>query len=378
MSTLQNSTLPERFTGIGFTKIRDGFPLEAVEVAVPRPAADQVLIHVVSSSLNPLDYKLAELNFLGRTPPAILGFDLSGLVVARGSEVTGFDIGEQVTAMAETTGDGGWAVGGSGGYALARDFLTVKKPASLSYAEAAVLPVCFISAFKALHGRVRPGHSVYIPGGAGGVGHLAVQIASHALGAGCVISSGSKPETIALAASSGAQHVFDYKRDDIGAEIARLTHGKGVDLVFDATYSEKSFADTAGMVAEGGSWVVLGVGPGKTTRLTETQSPVEAILAERGARSVNVNLLRYFTEKGALDAEAKSSLRLAMARAMEWTAAGLVKPHIGKTIASTVGEINMELMNMKTGQGALGKVAVIVDQTLAGEASQLACSGRKT
>jgi NADPH:quinone reductase-like Zn-dependent oxidoreductase len=368
MSVPQTRTPPERFTGIGVTKVRDGFPLEGAEVAVPRPASDQVLIHVVCSSLNPLDYKLAELNFLGRTPPAILGFDLSGLVVARGSEVTGFEIGDQVAAMAETTGDGGWAVGG-GGYALARDFLTVKKPASLSYTEAAVLPVCFISAFKALHGRVRPGDSVYIPGGAGGVGHLAVQIASRVLGAGCVISSGSKPETIALAASSGAQHVFDYKRDDIGAEIARLTHGKGVDLVFNATYSERSFADTAGMVAVGGTWVVLGVGPGKTTRLTETQSPVDAILAERGARSVNVNLLRYFTEKGALDAEAKSSLRLAMARAMEWTAAGLVKPHIGKTITSTVDEINLELMNMKTGRGALGKVAVIVDQTLASEPS---------
>jgi hypothetical protein len=54
------------------------------------------------------------------------------------------------------------------------------------------------------------------------------------------------------------------------------------------------FVETAKMVREGGSWIVLGVGPGKTTRTFETDSPVDSILAKRGARHVNVNLLRYF------------------------------------------------------------------------------------
>ena len=360
-------SIPEKFTGIGYTRSRDSFPLEAVDVPVPRPDPAQVLIRVVSSSLNPLEYKLAEQNFLGRQPPVILGFDLSGIVVAKGSEVTEIAIGDEVAAMADSTGDGGWGLSTTGGYALARAFLTVRKPASISYNEAAVLPSCFVSAFMALDGHVRRGDTVYIPGGAGGVGHLAVQIASRVLGAACVISSGSKPESIELARSSGAHHVLNYKDDDVGAEVDRITNGAGVDLVYDTTYSETSFANTAKMVRRGGTWIVLGVGPGKTSRQAETTSPVDAILTERGARHLNVNLIRYFTEPSALDAGAKASLRLAMQRAMDWSEAGLVNPHIGKTIASTVDEINAELSDMKSGKGAVGKVAVAIDPALAGQ-----------
>src|SRR5580698_4745982 len=127
-SMKQTLTIPETFLGVGYTKNRDGLPLEAVRVPVPRPEADQVLIHVKASSLNPLEFKLAELNFLGRTPPVILGFDLSGIVIARGEKVQNLAIGDEVAAMADCNADGGWAVGGNGGYALAREFLTVRKP----------------------------------------------------------------------------------------------------------------------------------------------------------------------------------------------------------------------------------------------------------
>ena len=66
-----------------------------------RPAADQVVIHVASSSLNPLEYEPAELNFLGRTPPVALGFDLAGVVVDAGPDVTRVAVGEAVVAMAD-------------------------------------------------------------------------------------------------------------------------------------------------------------------------------------------------------------------------------------------------------------------------------------
>jgi NADPH:quinone reductase-like Zn-dependent oxidoreductase len=361
MSSAQALQIPETFLGIGYTRQRDGLPLEAIQVPVPKPAADQVLIHVKASSLNPLEFKLAELNFLGRTPPVILGFDLSGVVIAKGESVQNVAVGDEVTAMADSNGDGGWAAGGNGGYALAREFLTIRKPPSLSFRDAAVLPICFIAAFKGLYGNIRPGDTVYIPGGAGGVGHLAVQMAARAMGAARVISSGSTAESKALAKSSGAHHVFDYKQDDINAEILKLTGGKGADLVFDTTYNENSFVNTASAVRKGGTWVVLGVGPGKTTRATHTESPVEAILTERGARSINANMLRYFSEPATLNAEAKSFLQLALSRAMEWATQGLVVPHVSKTIDSTVSEINDGLQAMKTGKGVLGKIAVTVD-----------------
>jgi threonine dehydrogenase-like Zn-dependent dehydrogenase len=146
-----------------------------------------------------------------------------------------------------------------------------------------------------------------------------------------------------------------------------LTGGRGVDLVFDATYSEAGFIETAKTVRQGGNWVVLGVGPGKTTRLVETNSPVNSILAERGAKHVNINLLRYFSEPASLDSEAKTFLKRGMALAMEWATEGLVVPHVSQTIDSTVEAINAGLRSLKVGGRTLGKVAVIVDRDLAEE-----------
>ncbi len=308
MQTLRSQTIPETFLGVGYTRDRAGLPLEAVRVPVPQPAADQVLIRVAASSLNPLEYKLADLNFLRRTPPVVLGLDLAGVVVAVGRGVSGVAVGDAVAAMADLNGDGGWvATGGrEGGYAVARQFLTARKPSSLSFRDAAALPMCFLFAFAGLDRVLKAGDTVYIPGGGGGVGHLAVQMAARALKAGLVVSSGSTPQSIALARQSGAHHVFDYKRDDVAAGIAKLTSGRGVDVVYDATYSEQGFVATAKTVRRGGRWVVLGVGPGHTTRLVETHSPVDAILAERDAKRVNVNLLRYFAEPGTLDSEARA------------------------------------------------------------------------
>jgi NADPH:quinone reductase-like Zn-dependent oxidoreductase len=365
----QTQTIPETFLGVGYTRDRAGLPLEAVRVPVPQPGVDQVLIRVAASSLNPLEYKLADLNFMGRTPPVVLGLDLAGVVVAVGDGVNGLAVGDAVAAMADLNGDGGWvATGGSageGGYAVAPQFLTVGKPPSVSFRDAAVLPMAFLSAFAGLYRAVQTGDTVYIPGGGGGVGHLAVQIAARAMGAGLVISSGSTPQSIALARKSGAHHVFDYKRDDIAGEIAKLTGGRGVDLVFDATYSEHGFVETAKTVRRGGSWIVLGVGPGKTTRLVETHSPVDAILAERDARYVNVNLLRYFSEPATLDSAARGLLQQGMTLAMEWARQGLVVPHVSQTVDSTVEAITAGLQSLKAGHGVLGKVAVIVDSRLA-------------
>ena len=114
----QTLMIPQTFLGVGYTKDRAGLPLEAVRVPLPRPEADQVLIRVAASSLNPLEYKLAELNFLGRTPPVILGLDLAGLVVATGSAVRGVAVGDAVVAMADLNGDGGWVAGGGGKAAM--------------------------------------------------------------------------------------------------------------------------------------------------------------------------------------------------------------------------------------------------------------------
>src|SRR5258708_6141598 len=112
----QTQMIPETFLGVGYTRDRAGLPLEAVRVPVPEPAADQVLIRVAASSLNPLEYKLADLNFMGRTPPVVLGLDLAGIVVAAGHGVRGVAVGDAGGAMGDLNRNcGGSADGGGGG-----------------------------------------------------------------------------------------------------------------------------------------------------------------------------------------------------------------------------------------------------------------------
>ena len=226
----------------------------------------------------------------------------------------------------------------------------------MSFAEAGVLGICYLSAYVALTDTLGSGDTIYIPGGGGGVGHLAIQKAK-ALGAKLVISSGGSADSRALALSSGADFVFNYCGDDIAGEIRHLTGGSGVDLVFDATYNEQSFVDTSRLVRAGDRWVVLGVGPGRTS---DTVSPVTDILAEKNATLVNFILLRLFSEPGALDEAVITTLSRGLADA----ASGRVRPHISKAIPSDVDAINAALATMKAGDRTLGKIAVtlVVEQ----------------
>lgn len=108
---------------------------------------------------------------------------------------------------------------------------------------------------------------------------------------------------------------------------------------------------------------MLGVGPGKTSRAEETQSPVAEILAARGARLINANMLRYFLQPTLLDSSARSLLRSALRSAMEWAADGKVVPHIDGIIESSVDAINASLGAMKAGRAPAGKIVVQIDQS---------------
>jgi NADPH:quinone reductase-like Zn-dependent oxidoreductase len=99
--------IPETFLGVGYISDRAGLPLDAVHIPVPQPAADAVLIRVAALSPNPLEYKLADLNFMRRTPPVVLGLDLSDIVIAAGDSVRGVALGDAVAAMADLNGNGG-------------------------------------------------------------------------------------------------------------------------------------------------------------------------------------------------------------------------------------------------------------------------------
>ena len=353
--------LPDTFEGIGYTRSRNGFPLESVQVPVPRPGPGQVLIHAAYSSLNPLEYKLADLNFFGRTPPVILGFDLAGTVVALGEGVAGLAVGDEVAAMADCNQDGAWATGGHGGYALVRDFCTVKKPGGLAMSQAAALPLCFLSAYLGICEHLQPGETVYIPGGGGGVGHLALQLASRVVKAKTIISSGSTAASIELARASGATHVYRLQagrcRCAGGRAHRRSWRQPGLRRHLQRAELRQHLPDGSRRRTLGRA----GRRPGKTSRTDETKSPVAEILSTRHAELINVNLLRYFSDPAFLDAAAQALFHTALTRAMAWAAEGKVVPHVERVIESSVESINASLGAMRAGRSPVGKVVVQLD-----------------
>ena len=204
-------------------------PFVTREIAMPRPAAGEVLVKIAASGINPLDTKIrAGKGGHARHPfPAVLGLDLAGTVVAIGSGVTRFRVGDEVFGM---TGGVGGVPGSLAEYAAVDARLLALKPAGLSMREAAALPLVFITAWEGLVDRadVGNGDKVLIHGGAGGIGHIAVQVA-RAFGAK-VYATASSTDLGTVAALGAtpidrAQPVADY--------VAAHTDGEGFDIVYD-------------------------------------------------------------------------------------------------------------------------------------------------
>ncbi len=187
--------------------------LKLAEVAMPKPKDDQVLVKVYAASVNSADYRLLSGPFprlmgfgLFRPNNKIMGADIAGRVEAVSKKVTKFKVGDEVF------GDISTAFGGFAEFACARESILVKKPASLTFEQAAAVPMASVTALQGLRkGGIKPGDRVAVVGASGGVGTFAVQIA-RALGAEVTaISSTKKLERLR---SLGADHVVDYTRED--------------------------------------------------------------------------------------------------------------------------------------------------------------------
>jgi NADPH:quinone reductase-like Zn-dependent oxidoreductase len=209
-------------------------PFSIWEIARPAPAAGQVLVRIAASGTNPLDIKIhAGAAAHARHPaPAILGLDLAGTVVECGDGVSRFQPGDEVYGM---TGGVGGIQGSLAQYAAVDADLLALKPANLDMRQAAALPLIVITAWEGLVDRmnVAEGQSVLVQGGAGGVGHVAVQIA-RALGAE-VCATGS-PASRAVIEGYGATFVDRF--EPVAGYVARLTGGRGFDLVYDTAGGE--------------------------------------------------------------------------------------------------------------------------------------------
>ena len=204
-------------------------PFRIAEVARPKPQAGQVLVQIKAAGVNPLDTKIhaGEAAHARHPLPAILGLDLAGVVEAVGAGVTGFRYGDEVYGM---TGGVGGLQGSLAEYAAVDAYLLAPKPANLTMREAAALPLISITAWEGLVDRaaVRSGQKVLIQG-AGGVGHIAIQIA-HAFGAEVfAVDAGSRG---AFIEQLGAVAI-DYRTQQVTDYVAKYTNGQGFDLVYD-------------------------------------------------------------------------------------------------------------------------------------------------
>ncbi|MGH2805931.1 MAG: zinc-binding dehydrogenase [Actinomycetota bacterium] len=202
---------------------------ESRDLRRPDPRAREVLVRVVASSVNPVDTKIrAAGSWAGVVPPAVIGYDVSGVVEDAGREVTDLAIGDEVFFTAEIFGN---PHGCYAEFTVADTSIVARKPRSLTHHEAAALPLAGGTAWYGLieRAQVRAAESVLIHG-AGGVGSLAIQIAK-AAGARVVATSGES--TLELARELGADEVVDYRDGDLVGAVDRVSGGRGVDAVID-------------------------------------------------------------------------------------------------------------------------------------------------
>ncbi|MGY3119019.1 NADPH2:quinone reductase [Bradyrhizobium sp. S3.14.4] len=204
-------------------------PLRLSTVSTPEVGPREVLVRVHASGVNPLDTKIhAGAAAHARHPlPAILGIDLAGVVEQTGRDVTRFKPGDEVYGM---TGGVGGVPGSLAEFAAVDADLLAPKPANLSMREAAALPLIFITAWEGLIDRaaLKAGQRVLIHGGAGGVGHVAIQIV-RAIGAD-VFATGSAAQRATI---EGFGAVFIDRGTAIEAYVAEHTGGRGFDIVYD-------------------------------------------------------------------------------------------------------------------------------------------------
>jgi NADPH2:quinone reductase len=205
-------------------------PFRITSVERPKPSLGTVLVRIKASGVNPLDLKIrAGQAAHARHPlPAILGIDLAGVVEAVGSGVSAFREGDEVYGM---TGGVGGIPGSLAEFAAVDARLLARKPASLTMQEAAAIPLIFITAWEGLvdRARTRAGQKVLVHGGAGGVGHIAVQIA-RAFEAE-VFATGSV-ESLPFIAQLGATAI-NYRETSVEEYVAKYAGGRGFDVIYD-------------------------------------------------------------------------------------------------------------------------------------------------
>ncbi|KQT67620.1 MULTISPECIES: zinc-dependent alcohol dehydrogenase family protein [unclassified Pseudomonas] len=310
----------------------DSFELS--EVPKPLPQAGQVLVRVHATSINPLDYQVRRGDYPDLVPlPAITGHDVSGVVEAIGPGVSAFAPGDEVWYTPQIfDGQGSYAE-----YHVAAESIIARKPASLSHLEAASLSLVGGTVWEALTVRavLRVGESILIHGGAGGVGHVAIQVAK-AMGAR--VFTTVREANAEFVRSLGADVVIDYTQEDYVEAIMRETAGHGVDVVFD-TIGGDTLSRSADVLAQLGRVVSI-------VDIAQPQNLVQA-----WGKNASYHFVFTRQNRGKLD-----ELSALVER-------GQLRPHVGAVYS--LADIPLAHARLESANnGLLGKIAIAVEPTL--------------
>ncbi|KXN74058.1 NAD(P)H quinone oxidoreductase, PIG3 family [Conidiobolus coronatus NRRL 28638] len=197
------------------------------DIATPEPKEKEVLVKVKAFGINRMDI----VQRLGKYPPPpgaseIIGVEVSGEIAKVGSQVTKYQVGQEVFGL---MGGGAYAE-----YAIIHEDLAILKPKELSFIQAATIPEVWFTAYQALHlvGNIKQGDDVLIHAGASGVGLSAIQLAKRAGARNVYVTAGSA-DKIEFCKSYGATQGFNYKETNFNEEILKVTENRGVDLIID-------------------------------------------------------------------------------------------------------------------------------------------------
>ncbi|MFD2289152.1 zinc-binding dehydrogenase [Pedobacter petrophilus] len=225
---------------------------EILDVPTPKPGSNEVLVNVMATSVNPLDFQVRRGDYKNElTLPVITGHDVSGVIVEIGIGVKNFKVGDEVYYTPEIfNGQGSYAE-----YHVANEAIIGIKPKNVSHLEAATFPLSAGTAYEMLFTRaqLKVNQTILIHGGAGGVGIPTIQLAK-AMGA--TVYTTARTVHHQILKGFGADFTIDYEKENYIDEILKLTNGKGVDVVID-TLGGNTLSDSGKILNQMGQVVTL-------------------------------------------------------------------------------------------------------------------------
>lgn len=238
--------VPHKLTmrAIEYDDYGDASVLHSAEHQVPQLLPGQIMIEVLASSVNPIDYRFRRGEMKGLIPfgfPRVPGYDVAGIVVDAETD-SSFKVGDRVMAFLDHTRGGALA-----DYATCAVSSAAKIPDSMSMEIAAAIPLAGTTALQSLrdHGQIKRGQSVLINGASGGVGIFAVQIAK---AYGCHVDAIASGANRDFCLGLGADHFYDYKEDDFTKSNERW------DIIFDVA-GKAHYLESRAVLKEGGHFI---------------------------------------------------------------------------------------------------------------------------